>query len=466
MRRGSFALDDNVPVWRSMVVFLIPLMLSNILQSAAQTFTSIYLGRMIGVGALAAASAIFPLVFFLVSFFIGVSTGSTVLIGQAYGAKDHERIGRTAGTTLMFALLLSAVVGVGGFLAIRPLLHLLGTPTDIFENTAAYGRIIFATLPLFFVYLAYTTFLRGIGDSRTPFIVLIGTTLIGIILTPALITGWIGLPHLGVLAAPTSNVVATAVGIVTLLVWLERAHSPLALSAISHHLRIDWPTLKVLIRIGIPTGIQLVMVSLSEIAVLAFVNGFGSEATAAYGAVNQIVSYVQFPAISIGIAASIFGAQSIGAQRHDRLAKIVRSAVSLNYIVGGILIVGCYAFAEQILALFVTRPSTLAIAHSLLAITIWSYVIFGNASVLSGLMRSSGSVLYPTSISVAAIWLVEVPIAWFLSRTSLGLSGIWYAYPIAFIVGLSGMCAYYFFVWKRKPISELVGHRTTTARPS
>lgn len=462
MRPGSLAIDDSVPVWRTLLVFLIPLMLSNVLQSASQTFTSIYLGRMIGVPALAAASAIFPLVFFLVSFFIGVSSGSTVLIGQAFGAGDRDRMARTAGTTLTFAIVFGALVGVGGVLPIDALLHAIRTPPDVFNDTAAYGRIIFASLPLFFVYLAYTTFLRGVGDSRSPFVVLLGTTIITAVLTPVLIPGWFGLPALGIVAAPVSSVIATAAGLVGLLVWLERSHNPLALGIVIRCCRIDWPTLLLLVRIGVPTGVQLVMVSLSEIAVLAFVNRFGSEATAAYGAVNQIVSYVQFPAISIGIAASIFGAQSIGAQRTDRIAKIVRAAVTLNYVVGGVLIALCYAFAHQILSLFVTRDSTLAIAQGLLAITLWSYVLFGNSSVLSGLMRASGRVLWPTLIGICAIWLVEVPVAWRLSSTAFGLAGIWIAYPVAFTTSLVAMSAYYFAVWKRKPITALHVRRPET----
>jgi Na+-driven multidrug efflux pump len=197
------------------------------------------------------------------------------------------------------------------------------------------------------------------------------------------------------------------------------------------------------------------MVSLSEIAVLSFVNRFGSSATAAYGAVNQIVSYVQFPAISIGITSSIFGAQSIGAGRLDRLRKIVRAGVTLNYVVGGILITVVYLLAREILSLFLTDQTTLNMARDLLSITLWSYVIFGNTSVLSGMMRSSGSVLWPTAISICTIWGVEVPIAWILSNGPLGLRGIWYAYPIAFIVALTLQSSYYFLVWRRKPIRAL-----------
>lgn len=454
MRRGP-AIDDSKPIWRTMLVFLVPLMLANTMQSASATFTSIFLGRMLGVGALAAASAIFPMIFFLISFFIGISSASTVLIGQAYGAQDQVRLSRSAGTTLSFAVIFGAAVGILGLIFERNLLQLIGVPPDVFESTADYARITFATLPVTFVYLAYTTFLRGVGDSRTPLIALTGATLLTIVLTPLCIRGGLGIPALGIVGAPVSNVIATALGVAGLLIYLERSDSPVAFGKLRKYLGIDVPLLMTLVRIGIPTGIQFVMISLSEIAVISFVNRFGSTATAAYGAVNQIVSYVQFPAISIGITSSIFGAQSIGAQRLDRLRKIVRVGVTLNYIIGGVLIVTVYLLSREILGLFVTDRATIEIARSLLSITLWSYVIFGNTSVLSGMMRASGSVLWPTTIQVCAIWGVEVPVAFYLSHGPLGLPGVWVAYPVAFTVALAAQSIYYFGFWRRRPIVAL-----------
>ncbi len=208
-------------------------------------------------------------------------------------------------------------------------------------------------------------------------------------------------------------------------------------------------------KIGIPTSVNLVMISLSEIAVLSFVNRFGSTAVAAYGAVNQVASYVQFPAISIGIAASIFGAQSIGAGRTDRLGAIVRSAVVLNYLIEGVLIVLVYAFDQNIISLFITAPATVAIARGLLLITLWSYAIYGNGRVLSAIMISSGTVIWPTALSILSIWGVEVPVAYILSQR-IGLNGVWYGYPSAFVAALLMQLGYYYCFWKRKPLRRLV----------
>jgi putative MATE family efflux protein len=460
MQRRGPVIDDSKPIWRSMLAFLVPLMLSNVLQSASATLNSIYLGRLIGVKALAAAAGFFPVVFFMISFFIGISSASSVLIGQAYGAKDDARLKAVAGTTLTLALVSGLVVGALGMIFAPQLLHLIGTPADIFGDALAYARVTFAGLPLLFVYLAYTTFVRGTGDSITPFVALIVSTAANLVITPMLIQGWFGLPRLGVSSAAVANLSASALGLAYLLVALARERNPLAFGpAIARNMRLEPKLLATLVRIGIPTGIQFVMISLAEIAVISLVNRFGSDATAAYGAVNQIVSYVQFPAISIGIAASIFGAQSIGARRFDRLRRIARAGVGLNWVIGGILITLGYVFAGAILRLFITDERVLALAHDLLAITLWSYVIFGTSSVLSGLMRASGTVLWPTLLSITAIWGVEVPVAYALAPHH-GLRGVWVAYPVAFCASLLFQAVYYFGVWRRKRLTVLLDDAT------
>jgi putative MATE family efflux protein len=461
-QRARGGLDESRPVWRTLLAFLLPIMLSNLMQSANGTINSIFLGRMIGVHALAAASSFFPVLFLIFAFFIGLSSGSSVLIGQAYGARDDQRLREVAGTTLMASFVLSILLAVLGWITIEPLLRLLGTPADIFNDAAAYARVIFAGLPVMLGFLSYTAFARGTGDAQSPFWALVVSTSSSLLVTPALIAGWFGLPHLGLLSAAVAAIISNVIGWVFILWAMHAKKHPLALNrSLLPHVRIHWPILVLTMRIGVATGVQVIMVSLAEIAVLSFVNRFGSQATAAYGAVNQIVSYVQFPAISIGIAASIFGAQAIGARRIDRLGMIVRSSVMLNYLVEGSLIAIVYVASPLLLGLFLVDQSTLHLAHSLLMITLWSYVIFGNSAVLSGVMRSSGTVLWPTLIGVTSIWAVEVPVAFVLMHR-LGIDGIWIAYPVAYCVGLLCQSIYYFFFWRRRTIVPLLAAPPTT----
>jgi putative MATE family efflux protein len=455
-RPGINVFDESKPMWRLLGVFLVPLMLSNLLQSATQTAGSIWIGRLIGTPALAAVSAVFPILFLLISFLIGIASGSTVLIGQAFGAGDHHRVKKVAGTTLGAALYGGIAVAAIGVAISPTVLGWLATPPNIIAEADAYAKAIFLTCPVIFTYIVYTTFLRGTGDATTPFYALIVATVVSVCVTPFFILGWFGLPRLGVVSVAVSSVIGNSLSFAWLLWRLRRMNHPLQFDRETlSDMGLDWKILGQVIRIGVPTGVQVIMVSLAELAVLSFVNRFGSDATAAYGAVNQVVSYVQFPAISIGIAASIFGAQCIGARREDKLGSVIRSAVGLNYLIAGGLVLVCYAFAWYILGAFITSPHTLQIAHELLMITLWSYAIFGNSAVLSGIMRGSGDVIWPTLISITAIWAVEVPSAYFLMQR-YGLDGVWMGYPIAFCCSLAMQFCYYEFVWKRKTHERLV----------
>jgi Na+-driven multidrug efflux pump len=134
---------------------------------------------------------------------------------------------------------------------------------------------------------------------------------------------------------------------------------------------------------------------------------------------------------------------------------VVRSAVALNYAVNGALIVLCYIFANTIIGWFITDPKVVDVAHGLLVITLWSYILWGNSAVLSGVMRSSGTVLWPTINGIAAVWLVEVPAAFILMHY-YGLSGVWMGYPIAFACALGAQFTYYTFFWKKSTHERLI----------
>ncbi|HXP94253.1 MAG TPA: MATE family efflux transporter [Candidatus Binatia bacterium] len=439
-----------------MLVFLFPLMLGNVLQSISMTLNTIFVGRLIGVPGLAAISAFFPVFFLLISFVIGLSSASTVLIGQAHGARDEHRVRKVAGNALSLCILLGIAGAVAGSFVADPLLKAIGTPSDILPASIGYARIAFYGLPLLFFYLMYTTLLRGVGDSTTPLYFLIVSTLLGMALTPAFILGWAGLPRIGVNAAIVSSLLATAATQLVLFFYLRARKHPLALNMeMLRDFALDRSLVATILRIGVPAGIQVVMVSLAEIAVISFVNRFGSGATAAYGAVNQVVNYIQFPAITLAITASIFGSQAIGARRFDRLGAIVRSSVVLNYVIVGTLIVLGYGLDKPLLSLFLGNSPTLEIARTLLKITLWSYAIYGNMAVLSGVMRASGAVLWPTAISIFMVWGIEVPTAYVLSQR-IGLDGVWIGYPVAYCAGLALQSAYYFLVWKRRELRPIV----------
>ncbi|MBR0720097.1 MATE family efflux transporter [Bradyrhizobium manausense] len=439
------------PLWKNFLRFLAPLMLSNALQSLFGTVSNVYLGHMIGVDALAAVSTFFPVFFFLFAFVMGLSTGATVLIGQAFGAGKHDRIKIVVGTTLAVGLLLSMSVGLIGGLFSRQLMMTLATPADILDQASTYARIMLLTMPLGFTFLLMTAMIRGVGDAVTPLLALALSTAIGLVLTPILIRGAIGITSPAWAAA-----IANSLTLLALAAYLRRKKHALAPdAALLRHVRLNRAVIGQILGIGLPSAVGMVVMAVAELVLLGLVNGFGSDATAAYGAVNQVMGYTQFTAMSISIAVSILGAQAIGGGDRARLDGIVRAGLAFNLVLTGGLVALIYLAPRAVLGIFITDGAVLDLAKGLLLVALWSSVPFGLATTFSGAMRAAGVALTPMLLSIFAIVAIELPAAVMLSR-SIGLAGVWAAYPIVFCAMFVLQMGYYLLVWRRREIRRLV----------
>lgn len=444
------------PLWQTFLVFLGPMLLSNILQALSGTINNIYLGQMLGVKALAAAAVFFPVLFFFIAFVIGLASGATVLIGQAWGASDMGKVKAVTGTTLgAGALLGCAVALVGGGMAHHILLA-LGTPPDILPDAERYARVMFMAIPAMFVFILSTSMLRGTGDTVTPLKALILSSAVGLSLTPAFIRGWGGLPMLGVI----SPAVATLISMPVALAWMawhlkRRGHAMAPDAQLRRHFRVDLKLLQPVLRLGLPTGLFMVTSSSADLVLLTVVNGFGSHATAAWGAVAQIMAYVQFPAMSIAITSSILAAQAIGARQSERLDAIVRTGLMMQLVLTGGLALAVALASRQMAGLFITSAPVLDLTQTVLRITVLGSIFFGLASVFSGVMRAAGTVLVPTIVSLGCLIVILSPVGWLLSRW-VGVHGVWMAYPITFLTALGLQALYFYRVWKLKPIVRMV----------
>lgn len=444
------------PFWQSFLFFVLPLMAANILQALSGTINNIFLGQLLGVKALAAASVFFPILFLFIAFLIGLSAGATVLIGQAWGARNHERVKAVTGSVLTVALAGGLVIGILASINAHHLMRLLGTPDDIFADAVAYARVSFLSMPLAFLFFTASGLLRGVGDTVTPLYSLLLSTLVSAVMTPALILGWFGLPQLGIVSAAVAGFFGFAASLVLLFFYLRWRKHPMAPDrALLRHLRPDGAILRLVVRIGVPTGVQVVSGAIAGIVIVGMVNKFGSNATAAYGAVNQILSFVQFPAISVGIAASVFGAQYIGAGRMSELGRVTRTALMMNLLLTGTLILLAYLGADYVIGWFITQPDTVELAKTLLHIVLWSCLMFGASAVLSGIMRSSGEVMVPMLIQVLCIAAVELPVAFWLSAR-IGITGIWWGFVASFAAMMVLQFLWYQLVWRRRTITAMI----------
>jgi len=448
--------SNTPPLWRTFLVFLAPMMLSNILQSLFGTINNVYLGQMIGVDALAAVSVFFPVMFLLIAFVMGLSSGATVLIGQAWGAGEPEKVKAVAGTTLTIALLGSAIIAVFGGLFTRQLLIALATPADILDQASAYARIMMITMPLTFVFILLTAMMRGVGDTLTPLLALSISIVVGLAATPALIKGWFSLPRLGVASAAWASALSGLLTLLWLVVHLRRRRHPIAFdNALLRNMRPNGTLLRKVMHLGIASAVGMAVFSLAELVLLGLVNGFGSDATAAYGAVNQVMSYVQFPAMSIAISVSIFGAQAIGRGHADRVGAIVRTGILMNLVLTGGLVALAYLFSRAVMSFFIIDVAVVDLAQGLLHIALWSSVPLGMAAVFSGAMRASGTVWAPLSVSIFVVAAIEVPSAILLSR-AIGVDGVWAAYPITFSAMFLLQMSYYMLVWRKRAVRRLI----------
>jgi len=444
------------PLWRTYLDILLPMILTNALQVSAGTIDGIYLGQMLGVQAIAAVSAFFPAFFILLAIIIGLSTGATVLIGQAWGARNLEKVHSIAGTAIALTLTMGFFVSVVGGVFASSLLAALGTPPDILSEATLYARIMLVGSPLIFLLWLMTSMSRGIGDAVSPLWTLALATFISMVCTPALIRGWGGLPQMGVASAAVSTLVAYALALTWMALRWRRVAHPLAPSVeLLTPVRFDISTVQRILRIGIPSSLQMLTMAPAEIVLLGLVNGHGYQATAAYGAVNQVMGWIQLPAMSLGITATVLSAHAIGAGDNRRVFHVARTGLWLNIVVTGAAVSIVYFVSPMVIALFLTDVPTFALAQDLLRTVAWSVVILGAANVFVGAMRASGAVLWPAMLGIASILGIELPFAYWL-HSIIGISGIWWAYTVGFGAMLLLQATYFNWGWRARHIERLI----------
>ncbi len=444
------------PLWKPYTAILVPMLLTNILQGVSGTLDGIYLGQMMGVDALAAVSAFFPLFFVFLTIAIALSSGATVLVGQAWGAGNLVAVRAVAGTALVIALGVGAVVSLLGGWWAPELMRALGTPLNVLAEASAYARLMLLGMPLFFMLWLLTSLSRGVGDAISPLWTLLIVTAVAMLCTPMFIRGSAGLPQLGVRSAAVSTLLAFALAMAwTLWYWRRKDHPLAPTPTLLRAVRFDPTIARKLLRLGLPTGLQLLTMALAELVLLGLVNRHGSNATAAYGAVTQLMSWLQFPAMSMGIAATVLASHAIGAGRAGSLGNIVRTGLWLNLLFTGAFVAVAYAMARTVLGWFLVDAQVIALALHLLHLVAWTMLLRGAAMVLVGVMRASGVVWAPTALGMLGIVCIELPAAWWLNAR-MGMVGIWWAYVLTFVAMLLLHTGFYRLVWRKRPVERLI----------
>ena len=444
------------PVMRTLLLFSVPTLLSNILQSLSGTINSIWVGRLIGEDALAATANANIIMFLVASAAFGFGMAGTVKIGQRYGGHDLDGARRTFGSAVGFAGLVMVAIALIGWIFAPNLLDVLGTPGGAYPLALTYIRLMFVSLPFMMVSVILTMGLRGTGDARTPLIFMGVTVAIDTIFNPMLISGFGPFPKLGIAGSALSTIIASLISFVGMIFYVYGKDLPLRLrGAELKYLRPVREELNYIVLKGIPMGAQMLVMSAAGIIIVGLVNREGVTMTAAYGAAMQLFTYIQMPAMAIGGAVSAMAAQFIGARKWDRLDHVTRAGVLVNFLMTGVLTAILLIFDRQALALFLGSGSeAVPIGEHIQWVASWNFIFFGVTMVYSATMRAGNAVWIPLGIIAFTLYPVRLGF-YFLMYGRIGSDAIWWSFPIAAFVSLVlGWWFYHYYPWRKHAIAE------------
>lgn len=425
------------PVTRTLILFSLPTLGSNLLQSLNGSVNSVWVGRMLGEAALAATANANIIMFLTFAAVFGFGMAATVKMGQAFGAGDVDQARRTFGTAMGFCLSLALLVAVAGWLLAPALLDLLQTPGEAYALALAYLRVIFVAIPGGMATVMIAMGLRGSGDARTPLLFMALSVVLDVGLNPLLIAGIGPFPRLGIAGSATATAIAGYVSLIALVIYVYARDLPLRLrGAELAYLLPRRAELGFILGKGLPMGAQMLLVSSAGIVFVGLVNREGLLATAAYSAALQLWTYLQMPAMAIGAAASAMAAQAIGAVKLDRLDRISRAGVIVNVTMTGVLTALLLLFDRAALVLFLGPDSpAVDLARHIQFLASWSFIIFGVTIVLFGTMRAGGVVYAPLLVLAVALFPARLGFYYGL-RDTLGLDALWLSFPFGSFVGV------------------------------
>ena len=432
------------PIGRTLLVFSLPILGGNMLQSLNGSVNTIWVGRLLGQNALAATSNANMIMFLLLGIVFGVGMAATIMVGQAIGAGDLDRAKRAVGAGVGFFVVSSIVTSAVGYLATPTMLGWLSTPVEVRPLAEAYLHVVFLFMPLMFLTTFISMALRGAGDARTPFIFMVVAVVLDIGLNPLFITGIGPFPKLGIAGAATSTLVAQAVSLTAMIgyIYMRKIDVRLVGPELSY-LRPDGALLRTMVLKGLPMGLQMLVISSSALIMISLINGYGAQTVAAFGVGTQIWTYIQMPAMAIGAAVSSMAAQNVGAGRWDRVERTARAGVIINIALTGALVALVYLVDHALLGVFLPgAPGTVAIAEHINAIIAWSFIPFGVMFVLFGVVRATGAVNPPLVILAISLFGVRVTMALLLLPV-FGEDAIWGSLSASMLVAC-GLAALYY----------------------
>ncbi len=432
------------PIGSALLLFALPTLASNVLQSANGSINAIWVGRFLGEGALAATSNANIIMFLMFGMVFGFGMAATIIVGQSWGRRDLEAARRAFGSAIGLVLVGSVVVSALGWIFAPEILTALATPPGAFAPALEYLRVIFLALPASMLLVLMFMGMRGTGDSVTPLWFMALCVAIDAGMNPVLILGLGPFPAMGIAGSATATLVANVVALGALVGWTLWRDLPLRLRGAEVRYILPEPVLvRTIVAKGVPIGIQMLVLSLSALAMVGLVNRNGIDTVAAFGIVQQLWGYVQMPAMAVGAAVSAMAAQNIGAGRWDRVSRITRAGLFYNVAITGLVVAAVLLFDRAIIGLFIAGDSAaLPIAAHINVLATWGFIMFGGTMVLFAVVRANGAVWGPLVILTVSMFPVRLGVAYLL-QPWLGVDALWWSFPIGTTVNVALAALYY-----------------------
>ena len=433
---------------RLILKFAIPMLLGNIFQQMYGIVDSVVVGKYIGKEALAAVGTSGPIIFLLISFIIGVTMGFTIVVSQYFGAKQLDNVKKAINTLYIFMFFTSVVVSVGGIMLSGYIFRIIDLDPAIIPDATLFLNIFLSGLIFLFGYNGTSAILRGLGDSKTPLYFLIGSVALNIILDLLFVAVF----KWGVAGVAWATIISEATAFIAQILYLNKYHKVVKFSF--RNLTFDRDIFMKSIRIGLPTGFQQTFVAAGMVALYWIVNQFGVDANAAYSAAGRIDHFAVMPAMSFAVALSTFVGQNMGANRPDRVKAGLRATLIMTSVFSAVISLITVIFGRLLMRMFTNDQVVIDLGGDYLRIIGAFYILFSVMFVINGLLRGAGDTLIPMFISLFSLWIIRIPVAYFLAdKTAIGVDGIWWSIPIGWLAGVVLYYGYYRMgYWKKKAV--------------
>lgn len=426
-------------IWKKILFFSIPLILGNLFQQLYNTVDSIILGNYIGSEALAAVGSSGSLINLLIGFCIGASAGAGVVIAQFYGAQDKEGVRKAVHTTIAIAIAAGAILTIVGIVTTPLLLKAMGTPKEVFDQASIYLKVYFGGILFSVVYNMSAGILNAVGNSKRSLVYLMIAATSNIFLDLLFVVVF----KMGIVGAAIATDISQLLSCIFIILFLVRSEDVYRVKL--KDIRCYDNLLGKILKIGLPTGVQNIVISLSNVIVQSSVNSFGAVAMAGFAAYIKVDGFNILPVLSFSMAATTFVGQNVGAGRLDRVKKGMYVSVAMGIIYTvctGILLL---AFAPQVIGVFTQNGKVVEYGVYIMRFFCPFYWMLGILHILAGTIRGTGKTMQAMVVFLFSLCIFRVLWIWGAMSVSHKIGGVMLGYPLSWLVGLVMILIY---VWK------------------